>query len=266
MHIIRKDDLVDDSPAAEVRSQPRTFPRCIHADDLQAPLVKRDPIGTFSDKPGPSLQSKKRRLTIAEATSVSNSASSSKHCPLSLQIGASASVDIQLKRSDAISVAQLVSRGETTDAIRACLEEAWAPSTVARYNQSSSSCVTAAERAVGETLLPCRSDVHFMFLFASLDKCAWGKIITLKAAVRAWHLDRDLFSVLDACWTDRAKLFWTGLKKRADHSRRSIKRPISLPEFLTLQHSRLAAGSSAGLRDAALAGVAFLALGEFRKS
>ena len=182
------------------------------------------------------------------------------HCPPSLQLGALASIDVQLHRSDAISCAQLGNRDEATKSIKACLEAAWASSTVARYNQSLASCVLSAERSVGECLLPCRSDVHLMFLFVSLDKGSWSKITTLKAAVRAWHLDRDLLTEFEACWTNRARLFWQGLKKRADHTRRQVKRAISLSELLGLQTARLSISSPAGLRDAALAGVAFFGI------
>ena len=78
----------------------------------------------------------------------------------------------------------------------------------------------------------------------------------VKAAVRAWHASRNLSSIFDDAWDDRARLFWAGLKKRADHTSRA-KRHMSHQELLEFQSNRLEQASNAGKRDAACAAVCF---------
>ena len=50
------------------------------------------------------------------------------------------------------------------------------------------------------------------------------------------------------------------MKKLADHTASKAKRPLTLQELTLYQRTRLATGTPAGLRDAALAGVAFFCI------
>ena len=141
--------------------------------------------------------------------------------------------------------------------IKSCLHATWEPSTVARYNAVLHGVVADSEASLGVDLLPCDTDVKLMLLFTRFDGAPWGTVSASKCAVRAWHLERGLSDVFQSVWSERALLFWKGLKKRADHSKQSAKRPVHHKELLGYQKARLSAGTVAGFRDAAIAAVSF---------
>ena len=63
--------------------------------------------------------------------------------------------------------------------------------------------------------------------------------------------------VFHSVWSERCLLFWRGLMRRADHSKRRARRPIRHKELLEFQRARIVAGTVAALRDATIAAVCF---------
>ena len=147
--------------------------------------------------------------------------------------------------------------------IHACLDAAWEDSTRTRYDAALRGMVSSLESSTQVALLPCDTDDKLMLLFSGLLRRPWGTVSTTKAAVRAWHVERDILCSFEAAWTTRAWHFWRGLKKLADHSLRRAKRPLSLAEVTGVQRCRLAQGSVAGLRDAAMIALAFFGIRRF---
>ena len=85
-----------------------------------------------------------------------------------------------------------------------------------------------------------------MTVFARMDGLSWQTIQRNKAAVRAWHLARNISSAFDGAWDDQAMLFWQGLKRRAVH----IVCPrlaLSVDQLRAFQQSRLDAATPVGL-------------------
>ena len=116
------------------------------------------------------------------------------------------------------SAAELEVQTGLLASVQCCLGAAWEPSTRTRYEHALGATVGNLEAKTGLCLLPLDSEDKLMMLFASLDRQPWGTVGVVKCAVRAWHQERSLSSVYESAWTDRAILFWQGLKKRADHS------------------------------------------------
>ena len=157
----------------------------------------------------------------------------------------------------ALTRVQSEARERAAGVIKLCLRATCEPSTVNRYNSVLQGAITETENAMGIDLLPCDSDIKLMLLFARFDGAPWGSVSAAKCAVRAWHLERQLSSLFQSSWTERAFLFWKGLKKRADHTKSAAKRPVHHKELLDFQRARLDAGTIAGVRDAAIAAVSF---------
>jgi len=156
-----------------------------------------------------------------------------------------------------VTEGEAAERARLSGIVEACIRGAWEPSTRSRYESALKVVVGSSEVALGMELLPLDNDQKLMALFARMDGSPWATIGVNKAAVRAWHVERGLVSVFDGAWSELALRFWTGLKKRADHTRTGTKRPANVEELLSFQRARLAVGTLAGLRDAAAAGVAF---------
>lgn len=148
-------------------------------------------------------------------------------------------------------------RGKLEQTAAECIGDAWGQRSKRTYESSLKVGVGGAEVEVEADLLPIDSDSKLMAVFSRLDRKPWGTVSTLKAAIRAWHWSRDLSAVLDGAWTERAQLFWQGLKKRADHSATRAKKPVTQGELEAFQRARTATGTTAGSRDAALAGLCF---------
>ena len=129
-------------------------------------------------------------------------------------------------------------RAAAAAAIRRCIAGAWEPSTRTRYQNALHQGVDSVELELGISVLPADSDVKLMTVFAGLEGRPWTSITALRAAVRAWHVERGCLAVMERAWTDRAFQFWAGLKKSADHSRAHAKRPLSLEEPAVLQSTR----------------------------
>ena len=115
----------------------------------------------------------------------------------------------------------------------------------------------SVELELGISVLPADSDVKLMTVFAGMEGRPWTSITALRAAVRAWHVERGCLAVMERAWTDRAFQFWAGLKKSADHTRAHAKRPLSREELVVYQNARVSCGTLAGARDAAMAAAAF---------
>ena len=147
--------------------------------------------------------------------------------------------------------------------IHACFDAAWEDSTRARCDSTLRGMVSSLESSTQAALLPCNGDDKLMLLFSGMVRRPWGTVSTAKAAVRAWHVERDSLHLFEAAWTPRAWQFWRGLKKLADHSLRRAKRPLSLAEVASIQRHRLAQGSAAGVRDAAMVALAFFGIRRF---
>ena len=165
--------------------------------------------------------------------------------------------------TDDCSSLHLAARQKAAAAIHRCWDASWEDSTRNRYDATLRSVVSSVEADAALSLLPCDSDTKVMVIFAGMVGQPWGTIGTAKAAVRAWHVQRDCLSVFDEAWTSRTWHFWRGLKKLADHSLRRAKRPLQLAEALAVQRTRLAQGSDAGVRDAAMVGAAFFGIRRF---
>ena len=136
------------------------------------------------------------------------------------------------------------------------MNSGWEDSTVSTYTRSLRVDVHGAETEVGLELLPVDSTERLILLFTTMDGMSWTRIRLNKQAVRAWHVSRGMVSIFDSAWDERAAHFWRGLKKRANHDSYR-KRGVSVEEVFDLAKARLAVGSPAGLRDAAMAMVAF---------
>ncbi|CAK0864261.1 unnamed protein product, partial [Prorocentrum cordatum] len=170
--------------------------------------------------------------------------------PLALVAGESAPVQLAARRKAAADIDR-------------CLAAAWEPSTRSRYDATLRSVVSTVESDTAMSLLPCDTEEKVMVLFAGMIGQPWGTVGAAKAAVRAWHVERDLLAAFDLAWTPRAWHFWRGLKKLADHSLRHAKRPLSFDEARVVQRCRLAQASDAGLRDAAMVATAFFGIRRF---
>ena len=157
----------------------------------------------------------------------------------------------------------LAARQKAVAGIHRCWDASWEESTRDRYDATLRSVVSTVEQDTALTLLPCDADTKVMTLFAGMIGQPWGTIGAAKAAVRAWHVQRDCLSTFDAAWTSRTWHFWRGLKKLGDHTLRQAKRPFLIGEALAVQRARLAQASDAGVRDAAMVGAAFFGIRRF---
>ena len=159
--------------------------------------------------------------------------------------------------------ATLEARRKAASDIHACLDAAWEDSTRARYDATLRGMVSSLESTTQIALLPCDAEEKLMLLFSGLVRRPWGTVSAAKAAVRAWHVERNLLHSFESAWSPRAWHFWRGLKKLADHSLRKAKRPLSLHEITVIQRSRLSQSSAAGVRDAAMIALAFFGIRRF---
>ena len=246
MHLIRLADFdvpVDDSSAV-ARQAPRLH-RCLHADDFSTggePKRPRLDGAAYTRSP---------KRSFAPTNIGGNEA-------VVQEFGSSPLPRNTDRKLHGMSVhlsglpyantpAQAQARERAADVVKICLQATWEPSTVARYNSVLAGAVAEAEAFMDVALLPCDTDLKLMLLFAQFDGMPWGSISASKCAVRAWHLERGCSDVFEAVWSERALMFWKGLKKRADHSRRRAKRPIYHSELVGFQRARLEAGTVAGI-------------------
>ena len=235
--------------ASSSSSQRSSLPSVIHSDLGDVPQhPKRARLDTTSMSTG-SVGVADNKIPISLTTS---------HLPIrfhrvSLNFPASQDND------EAAATMSAGSQSELSRIINACINSAWAASTVHSYNSSIRACVGKAEELVGAKLLPMDSEEKLMTAFACLDGHTWASIKVTKSSVRAWHTARGISCVFDAAWSDRVNLFWAGLKRRAVHVA-NAKSPLPVDSLLAFQQSRLNLGTPAGLRDAALAGFCFFGL------
>ena len=118
MDVFRRNDLSASQPDV-TPAQRRQLCRCIHADDLQDRPAKKA-CATVRASPNPPTSVTRPNIVLpTTAVPVEVTPKAGQNIPWSLRLGANASTNVELQRSDSISVAQLVNRGETTDAIRA---------------------------------------------------------------------------------------------------------------------------------------------------
>lgn len=156
--------------------------------------------------------------------------------------------------------AEETSRRNAIAAIERCIQAAWEGSTCSRYDSILRGPVSRVESTSGLSLLPCNTDVKFMVLFSKFEGSPWNSVVTAKSAVRGWHVQRNRIGEWEAAWTERASLFWRGLKKRCDHTLSSAKRPLSITELTDFVRAAQARGSAAGTRNAASAAVCFFGI------
>ena len=252
MHRLRRSDFDEhDEGSNDATCGARSLYRCLHADDF-APSVQVKRHCNHESRTAPALAQLPGVSTIGLASNPSQEREPD-HSRRKLQ-----GVSLQLLGlTDTRSYSHELARGRASAVIRSCLEATWETSTIARYNAVLEGAVTETEQSMGLELLPCDSDIKLMLLFARFDGAPWGSVSVAKAAVRAWHLERELGDTFQSAWTQRAFFFWKGLKKRADHTKSAAKRPIHHAELLGYQKARLDAGTVAGMRDAAISAVCF---------
>lgn len=139
------------------------------------------------------------------------------------------------------------------------LNAAWEPSTKRTYERLLKLHVHEAEVTVDMRLLPIDTSAKFMLVFADMEGMHWATVRLNKAAVRAWHIANNCEPLYQAAWDCRASHFWYGLKKNCVHTS-AQKRPLNISEPEAFVDKRLAAGTAAGIRDAAMAAFTFFGI------
>ena len=132
----------------------------------------------------------------------------------------------------------------------------WEASTTKRYSSGVRVVIGGAEAELELSLLPMDSCDKLVMAFTRMAGQSWSTTRTNKSAIRAWHVSRGLPSVFDTQWSPQVALFWRGLKKKASHTSMA-KVAVSIEALWAFQCGRLQKGTSAGVRDAAWAGVCF---------
>ena len=249
------------------RSRPKLGPACLHRDDFPPPAARGSPGLAAASTLGSALRGAPQSSPRASAGGPV-CASASRGVPPEAASGQEGLdrlgkrrligqlVDLSALEGGA-SPTEVSSRQKACAAIQRCIQAAWEGSTTARYDYVLRGPVSELESASGVPLLPCSTDMQFMVLFSHFEGSPWNSVVTAKAAVRGWHVQRNLLGAWERAWTERTSLFWRGLKKRCDHTLSAAKRPLSIAElahFVTASQNR---GSPAAVRNAASAAVCF---------
>ena len=148
-------------------------------------------------------------------------------------------------------------RDRIEEKVKECVSRAHDKATLDRYASTLRVLVGGVERAVGSELLPMDNEDKLMALFGAMTGLPWSTIQVNKAAIRHWHSIHGFDREYDAAWSERACLFWKGLKKTADHSRKYTKWPLSHEKLQAYQQHSLQKSSQVGIRDAAIVSICF---------
>ena len=138
-----------------------------------------------------------------------------------------------------------------------CVDASLASSAKRTYESALNVTVRGAEKAVGAEFLPVDPDEKIMTIISDMVGAPWGSIRLNLSALRAWRMARGMENVFESAWAERAKAFWSGLKRLADHTVSAAKRPLSAEEFSIYIERRLSSPTIAGERDAAVAAICF---------